>query len=192
MEKIKFLRSVNDLNHLPDLKLPEIVLCGRSNVGKSSFINSFFNRKGIAKTSSTPGKTRSLNYYLVDEKLYIVDLPGYGYSKISKSERNRWQELIENYFSTSEKIELACHFIDSRYNSTPLDILLHNYLKEIRLNYIVILTKVDKLKQSELAKAKREINKTFPELIFGKNLFLYSATKGIGKKDLQKKFNKLL
>ena len=192
MEKIKFLRSVNDLNHLPDLKLPEIVLCGRSNVGKSSFINSFFNRKGIAKTSSTPGKTRSLNYYLVDEKLYIVDLPGYGYSKISKSERNRWQELIENYFSTSEKIKLACHFIDSRYNPTSLDMLLHNYLKEIELNYIVILTKVDKLKQSELAKAKREITKTFPELIFGKNLFLYSATKGIGKKDLQKKFNKLL
>lgn len=192
MEKIKFLRSVNDLNHLPDLKLPEIVLCGRSNVGKSSFINSFFNRKGIAKTSSTPGKTRSLNYYLVDEKLYIVDLPGYGYSKISKSERNRWQELIENYFSTSEKIELACHFIDSRYNPTSLDMLLHNYLKEIELNYIVILTKVDKLKQSELAKAKREINKTLPELILGKNLFLYSATKGIGKKDLQKKFNKLL
>lgn len=192
MEKIKFLRSINDLNHLPDLKLPEIVLCGRSNVGKSSFINSFFNRKGIAKTSSTPGKTRSLNYYLVDEKLYIVDLPGYGYSKISKSERNRWQELIENYFSTSEKIELACHFIDSRYNPTSLDMLLHNYLKEIELNYIVILTKVDKLKQSELAKAKREITKTFPELIFGKNLFLYSAAKGIGKKDLQKKFNKLL
>ena len=136
MEKIKFLRSVNNLYHLPDLKLPELVLCGRSNVGKSSFINSFFNRKGIAKTSSTPGKTRSLNYYIVDEYLYIIDLPGYGYSKISKTERNRWQKLIENYFSISDNIKLACHFIDSRYNPTSLDVLLNNYLKKIELNYI--------------------------------------------------------
>ncbi len=192
MRNISFLRSFYNTKNLPKNNLPEIVLCGRSNVGKSSFINSFFNRKGIAKISSTPGKTRALNYYLVDEKIYLVDLPGFGYSKVSKSEQLKWQKLIESYFSARKSIKLACHFIDSRHKPTVLDIMLHNYLTELKIPYIIILSKVDKLKQSELAKIKKIVSEIFPEIKIGENLFLYSSVKKTGKKELQKYFNSIL
>ena len=99
MKKIEFVKSVSELTQLPKIELPEIVLAGRSNVGKSTFINSLFKRKGIAKTSSTPGKTRTINYYLVDNKFYFVDLPGFGYAKVAKKERDYWERLLIKYFS---------------------------------------------------------------------------------------------
>src|SRR3989339_1840308 len=97
-EKQQFIKSAFNLSEIPKCRLPEVVLCGRSNVGKSSFINSLFNKKGLAKTSSSPGKTKSLNFYLVEKKFYMVDLPGFGYAKVSKTEREKWQKLIEDYF----------------------------------------------------------------------------------------------
>lgn len=185
MKDIKFLRSCNRLDDLPPNTMPEVVLCGRSNVGKSSFINSLFNKKGIAKTSSTPGKTRSINYYSVSNKFYMVDLPGFGYAKVSKVERENWQKLIEKYLSSDRNITTAFHFIDSRHKPTQLDTMLNEFLREIEIPYIIVLNKIDKLKQSELAKAKKEIIQVFPELSLGDNLLLYSATKGFGKKDFQ-------
>ena len=103
----KFVKSVYNLKDLPKEKLPEVILCGRSNVGKSSFINSLFSRKDLAKISSTPGKTRSINYYLIDDKFYIVDLPGYGFAKTSKKEREYWGKLIGDFISESKNIVLA-------------------------------------------------------------------------------------
>lgn len=184
MKEVEFIKSVYKNSDIPKLKLPEVVLCGRSNVGKSSFLNSLFNKKNLAKTSSTPGKTRSINYYQVENKFYIVDLPGFGYAKVSKTERDSWQKLIENYISSPSNISLAFHLIDSRHDPTPLDILLHNFLIEHSIPYIAILTKSDKLKQSEIAKAKRNIISTFPELNYQDNLFLYSSVRGTGKKDI--------
>ena len=186
MKNIEFVKSVGNINQIPQIELPEVVLCGRSNVGKSSFINSIFNRKGLAKTSSTPGKTRTINYYLVENKCYIVDLPGFGYAKVSKSEREEWGKLLIKYFEVNKNISRVIHFIDSRHQPTPLDIQLNNFLIELDLPYIVLLNKVDKLKQSELAKIKKEIIQIFPELSMGDNLFLFSAIKGIGKKELTK------
>ncbi len=184
MSKIEFIKSVSVLDQLPKTKFPEVALAGRSNVGKSSFINTLFNRKGLAKTSSTPGKTRTLNYYLVDNKFYIVDLPGFGYAKVSKSERDYWEKVLIKYFQNNPNISRVIHFIDSRHKPTQLDIVLNQFLIELDIPYIVLLNKVDKLKQSELAKLKKEIVEYFPELSVGDNLFLFSSVKGIGKKEL--------
>ena len=183
-EKVKFIKSVFKNEDLPKSSLPEVILCGRSNVGKSSLINSLFNRKYLAKTSSTPGKTRSINYYLVDEKFYIVDLPGFGYAKTSRKEREQWAELIERYFSVSENISLAFHLIDSRHKPTELDMKLNVLLKHYKLPYNVILTKIDKLKQSELSSAQKRVKNFFPEISFSINLFVYSAVKNTGRKEL--------
>ena len=185
MKKVEFIKPVYNLNELPKQDLPTVVLCGRSNVGKSSFINSIFNSK-LAKTSSSPGKTRSINYYLVENKFFLVDLPGFGYAKVSKKERDAWQLLLEKYFSLNNNIDLAVHIIDSRHDPMQLDIELNEFLRKQNIPYYVILNKSDKLKQSELASARRQINKFFPELIYGENMLFYSTIKGTGKKEMVK------
>jgi GTP-binding protein len=185
-ETQKFIASVFSATELPKEKLPEVVLCGRSNVGKSSFINSLFNRKNLAKTSSTPGKTRSINYYEIDSKFYVVDLPGYGYAKISQSERKKWGNLINDFFSTSKYIQLTIHLIDSRHKPTELDIELNDMLRTLDIPYIVLLNKSDKLKQSEFSISKKKVIEVFPELILNENLFYFSSVKGTGNKEIKK------
>ena len=185
-ENPKFIASAYSVADLPKEKLSEVVLCGRSNVGKSSFINSIFNRKNLAKTSSTPGKTRSINYYDIDSKFYIVDLPGYGYAKISQSERKKWGNLINDFFSKSGHIQLTIHLIDSRHKPTELDIKLNGMLRSLNIPYIVLLNKSDKLKQSEFSKAKKMIIEYFPELLLNENLFYFSSVKGTGNKEIKK------
>ena len=185
-ENQKFIASVFSTAELPKERLPEVVLCGRSNVGKSSFINSLFNRKNLAKTSSTPGKTRSINYYNIDSKFYVVDLPGYGYAKISQSERKKWGNLINDFFSVSKHIQLTIHLIDSRHQPTELDITFNDMLRKLNIPYIVLLNKSDKLKQSEYSIAKKKVIGTFPELILNENLFYFSSIKGTGSKEIKK------
>ncbi|MDD5607738.1 MAG: ribosome biogenesis GTP-binding protein YihA/YsxC [Ignavibacterium sp.] len=185
-EKQKFTASVYKLTDLPKSELPQIVLCGRSNVGKSSFINSLFNRKNLAKTSSTPGKTRSINFYDIDSTFFMVDLPGYGYAKVSQSDRQKWGKLINDFFAESKNIVLVLHLIDCRHNPTELDIKLNQMLKDLNLPYNVILNKSDKLKQSEVSRSVKLVVQFFPELIFNVNLFLYSSVKGTGKKEIKK------
>ncbi|HMN18296.1 MAG: YihA family ribosome biogenesis GTP-binding protein [Ignavibacteriota bacterium] len=185
-EKQKFTASVYKLTDLPKSELPQIVLCGRSNVGKSSFINSLFNQKNLAKTSSTPGKTRSINFYDIDSTFFMVDLPGYGYAKVSQSDRQKWGKLINDFFAESKNIVLVFHLIDCRHNPTELDIKLNQMLKDLNLPYNVILNKSDKLKQSEVSKSVKSVVQFFPELIFNVNLFLYSSVKGTGKKEIKK------
>jgi GTP-binding protein len=182
----KFICSAYNLLQLPKIRLPEVVLCGRSNVGKSSFINSIFNRKNLAKTSSTPGKTRSINYYDIDSKFYVVDLPGYGYAKISQAERKKWGQLINDFFKQSNHVQVAIHLVDSRHQPTELDINLNSMLREFNLPYIMLLNKIDKLKQAEISKSKKDIKQFFPELIEGENLFKYSSITGIGSKEIKK------
>lgn len=191
MLKIKYIKSVHRVEDLPKEGIPELVLCGRSNVGKSTFINSLSKQKNIAKTSSTPGKTRSLNYYLVEDKFYLVDLPGYGYAKVSIKAKNEWQKLITEYIMGSENIALAYHLIDSRHSATNLDILLNQLLIEEDIPYNIILSKTDKLNQAEKSKSVKRIKKQFPELSMGDNLFQYSSLKGIGKKEVESRLSKL-
>ena len=189
---IQFIKLVFHLSDLPKIMNPEIILCGRSNVGKSSFINTVFNRKNIAKTSSSPGKTRSLNFYLLDEKYYLVDLPGFGYAKVSKKERDAWQKLVDGYVQTVRNFVHAFHFIDSRHKPTDLDIVLHDYIVEFEIPFTIILSKVDKLNQSETAKAEKILRETFPDVSSANSFIKFSSTKGIGKKIVQKKIEEIL
>ena len=185
-ENQKYITSVFSTSELPKERLPEVVLCGRSNVGKSSFINSLFNRKNLAKTSSTPGKTRSINYYDIDSKFYMVDLPGYGYAKISQAERKKWGKLVDDFFSNSNHINLTIHIIDSRHEPTELDIKLNGMLRLLNLPYIILLNKSDKLKQSEYSVAVKSVKNLFPEVILYENLFFFSSIKGTGNKEIKK------
>jgi GTP-binding protein len=191
MLKIEFQKSIHLTKNLPKEAINEVVLCGRSNVGKSTFINSLAKKKNIAKTSSTPGKTRSLNFYLVENKFHLVDLPGYGYAKVSLKAKEEWQKLIKNYFYQSENIAMAFHLIDSRHKPTSLDIMFNALLKDLDVPYVVILSKVDKLNQSERAKSVKQVLAQFPELSINDNLILYSSVKGIGKKTVEIMLSKL-
>jgi len=190
-KEIQFLKSVFELDDLPKPNLEQLILCGRSNVGKSSFINSIFNRKELAKTSSTPGKTRSINFYDVDNTFFVVDLPGFGYAKISLKEREKWGKLVSEYILKSANINHAFHLIDSRYDPMEMDIQLNHWLKSAKKNYSVILSKADKLNQSETHKAIQTIYSFFPELELNKNLYLYSSVTGKWKKPLQKRIVEL-
>lgn len=191
MLKIKFIKSVGRIQDLPKDDLPELVLCGRSNVGKSTFINSLSKQRNIAKTSSTPGKTRTINYYRVEDKFYLVDLPGYGYAKVSLKAKREWQKLISEYLLGSNNLELAYHLIDSRHSATQLDLLLNQLLVEQNIPYNIILSKIDKLNQTEKSKSVKRIKNQFPELSLGDNLFLYSSLKGTGKKEVELRLSKL-
>jgi len=184
-----FVKSVFNLKELPKLRLNEVILCGRSNVGKSSFINSLFNREDLAKTSSSPGKTRSINYYKIDEKFYVVDLPGYGFAKVSVKEREKWGKLVGDFLKRSGYISLAFHIIDSRHKPTVLDVKLNSLLRFYNIPYIALLNKIDKLSRSKIVTSKKAIKETFPELDFGKNLFVYSAIKKNGRKEVLKKLS---
>lgn len=186
VENQEFVASVYNLADLPKSDQPQIVLCGRSNVGKSSFINSLYNRKNLAKTSSTPGKTRSINFYSINSKYFVVDLPGYGYAKVSQAERKKWGKLINDFFTVSKNIVLVFHIVDCRHHPTELDIKLNQMLRDLNLAYNIILNKTDKLKQSEISHSVKSMRQYFPELILNENLFLYSSVKGTGKKEIKK------
>ncbi len=183
-EKQEFIKSVYNLSELPKNKLPEIILCGRSNVGKSSFINSLFNRKNLAKTSSTPGKTRSINYYLVDDKFYVVDLPGYGYAKTSQKERKFWAKLIGDFISSSQNISLAFHLIDSRHKPTELDIKLNDLLKSTMIPFVIVLNKSDKLKQAEFKESVDQLKNIFTDIKIDDGILFYSSVKNTGRKQV--------
>lgn len=191
LDDIKFIKSVFLLNDLPKEELPQIIMCGRSNVGKSSLINSVFNKKKLAKTSSAPGKTRSLNFYLVDDKFYLVDLPGYGYAKVSKQEREKWGKLVSGYIFNVPHIMHALHILDCRHKPTELDVKLNELLNFAEIPYTFILNKADKLKQAEFKKAVEQSVQLFPEIKPSENLFFYSSVNSRWKKDLRKKLGNL-
>ncbi len=190
-EKQIFIKPVFDLKEIPQQRLPEVILCGRSNVGKSSFINSLFNRKDLAKISSTPGKTRSLNYYLIDDKFYLVDLPGYGYAKVGMDERKKLGNLVSGFIQSSGYVKLAFHIIDCRHKPSDLDQQMNSLLRYHNFNYLTILNKADKLRQLEISLSKKNVKEFFPELKDGENLLLYSSVKKTGRKEVLQKLSKL-
>jgi len=147
---VTFMLSAVSLDTLPPARLPEICFAGRSNVGKSSLINALTNRKGLARASNTPGRTRELNYFNIDERLFIVDLPGYGYAKASKSDIVRWTKLTREFLFGRASLRRVFLLIDSRHGSKESDIELMNMLDETAVTYQIVLTKIDKIKKSEI------------------------------------------
>ena len=155
----KFEISAVGPKQYPKTNLPEIVLAGKSNVGKSTFINTLINRKGLARTSSEPGKTRQINFYNMDQKFYFVDLPGYGYSKMSKAEQDKVGKFIEEYLFTRENISVIALLIDIRHKPGENDRLMYNYIKSTNLPFIIILTKADKIAITKVELYVEEIKK---------------------------------
>ena len=147
-----FMLGVASLSQLPDSDQPEVAFAGRSNVGKSSLLNALTNRKTLAKTSNTPGRTQQLNYFNLGEKLYIVDMPGYGYAKVSKEQRDEWTQLIFDYLRGRPSLRCVFILIDSRHGLKDSDIMLMEMLDEAAVTYRIILTKTDKTKKGELEK----------------------------------------
>jgi len=148
----EFIKSIYDLRALPNSVLTEFVFVGRSNVGKSSLINVICNKKKMAKIGSVPGKTRQLNYFLINEKFYLVDLPGYGYAKVPEQIRAGWRKLVEDYISERSNVKLVFVLIDSRHEPTYLDELMVSWLEYYEIPFAIILTKSDKISANKMQK----------------------------------------
>jgi len=149
LKSIQFSGSIANINQIKFKRLPEIAIAGRSNVGKSSLINCLVNRKKIALTSSTPGKTRVINYYCLDEKYYLVDLPGYGYARVSQNERQSWRKLVESYLVKNRFLKGIIEIIDSRHGFTGSDLEMITWLLQLGLPTLLVATKTDKLPRSK-------------------------------------------
>ncbi|MEG0571116.1 MAG: ribosome biogenesis GTP-binding protein YihA/YsxC [Oscillospiraceae bacterium] len=157
----KFLVSYGLSSQIPESTSLEIAIAGRSNVGKSSMINKLFNRKALARVSCVPGKTATINFYEVDD-VHFVDLPGYGYAKVAKSEKRRWSELIEGYFNQNRDLALVIQLVDMRHPPTALDLQMLDFLVEREFPFIIALTKSDKLNKTQTQKALDDIKKCLP------------------------------
>lgn len=173
----EFVKSAFNETHWTTDGLPEIAFLGRSNVGKSSLLNTLLQRKGLARTSNTPGRTQSINYFLVNESFYFVDLPGYGYAKVSKAMRADWGKMAEEYLANRQELVLSIHLVDSRHEPTTLDLQLHEWLVFNEKNHRVVATKADKLSNNKLKKSLETIETAFPESL----VLAYSAETGKGR-----------
>lgn len=168
---------------LPDNKLPEIAFAGKSNVGKSSLINGLLNRKSLARTSATPGKTQTINFYNVNEELYLVDLPGYGYAKVSEAEKIKWGQLIERYLHNSKQLQAVFLLIDIRHEPSANDRMMYDWIVDMGYNPIIIATKLDKIKRSQIQKQLKLI-KTTLNLVPGTVIIPFSATTKQGRDEI--------
>ena len=173
----EFIKSAFNQTHWTTDGLPEISFLGRSNVGKSSLINSLLSRKGLARTSNTPGRTQSINFFLINENFYFVDLPGYGYAKVSKTMRADWGVMAEEYLAEREELKLSVQLIDARHEPTKLDKQLNEWLIFHNRNHIVVATKADKLSTNNLNKSLKVIRTALQ----GSKIIAYSSENGLGK-----------
>ncbi len=185
IKEAKFVKSTFDIEQLPAPNLPEFAFIGRSNVGKSSLINMLVNRKNLAKTSSKPGKTRSINHFLINNNWYLVDLPGYGYAKTSKKERQQWNKLIFNYLTKRQNLVNLFVLVDSRIEPQAIDIDFINQLGINQIPFAIVFTKTDKLTKnkivSNITKFKRALEQHWEELPL---MFISSAVNGAGREEI--------
>lgn len=175
----------------PESQLPEVALAGRSNVGKSSFINTLINRKNLARTSSKPGKTQTLNFYLIENALHFVDVPGYGYAKVSKTERVKWGQMIETYITTREQLKVVICLVDLRHPPSKEDIQMYEFVKYYDLPVIVVATKADKIPRGKWNKHESIVKKA---LNFDPNdqFILFSSETKMGKEEAWRGIEKYL
>ena len=181
-QKVEFLISAANPKDFPDDRLPEIAFAGKSNVGKSSVINRILQRKNFARVGDKPGKTIHVNYFTIDKTCYFVDLPGYGYAKVSQKEKDRWGKLMEDYFA-AQRIDLGILIVDSRHPPTNNDITMANWFLDSGCPFVVVANKLDKLKKSEIEPNLQTIRDdlNLPEEC---PVISFSAEKGTGREDL--------
>lgn len=181
--------TVGNSKQFPRDPRPEVALSGRSNVGKSSLINTLLGRKSLARVSSSPGKTITINYYDIDKKMYLVDLPGYGYAKRSQESKRGWSSLTEDYFvknPSNDAIKLVIQLIDIRTGPTDDDIMMINFLIDNEVNFVVVATKTDKLSKTQLMNALDELHKEYFEGT-GIEIIPFSSVTRTGKEEVWKK-----
>jgi GTP-binding protein len=180
VNNVELVISAVKKDQYPNDPFPEIALAGRSNVGKSSFINRMIQRKSMARTSAKPGKTQTLNFYLINEKLYFVDVPGYGYARVSKKEREAWGRMMEEYFTHRQDLKLAVLIVDLRHKPTEDDLLMYDFLKHYEIPVLIIATKMDKVpktkRPSHLKRIKNEL-----DIESGDMILPFSSETGEGK-----------
>ena len=186
----EFIKSATKPSEYPAGTLPEIAIAGKSNVGKSSLINTLVNRKNLAKTSSEPGRTQTINFFRVNEKISLVDLPGYGFAKAPLEVRRAWKPMVETYLQTREAIRLVILILDSRRGLAPEDSNLLDWLDYHGIPTLIVLTKADKLSQFERARQKK--NLSAHPLLSKKAILFFSALTGEGKNELDGHIAKVL
>ena len=191
VNKAEFIKSAASPAQFIHSSVPSVVFAGKSNVGKSSVINRLLNRKNFARVGASPGKTIHVNYFYIDEKIYFVDLPGYGYAKVSQSERDRWGKLMEKFFATEGLIDLGIMIVDSRHKPTADDVTMAEWFKASGCRLVVVANKLDKLKKSEIEPNLARIRDTLtlPEDVV---VVPFSAEKGQGRETLMAEILKLL
>ena len=182
---VEFLISAAAPKDFPGNRMPEIAFAGKSNVGKSSVINRILNRKNFARVGEKPGKTIHVNYFTIDKKCYFVDLPGYGYAKVSQKEKERWGKLMENYFA-ADRIDLGVFIVDARHAPTNNDITMARWFLNSGCPFVVVANKLDKVKKSELERNLQVIRQDL-ELPEDCSVIPFSAEKGTGRDDLVKR-----
>ena len=180
---VEFIRSAAKPGDFPQDGLPQVVFAGRSNVGKSSVINRLLNRKNLARVGAAPGKTTHINYFNIDGAFYLVDLPGYGYAKVSKAERDRWGRLMERYFADRALMSLGVMIVDARHKPTADDCTMAQWYKDAQCPFLVVANKLDKLKKREIEPNLQQIREVL-ELDNTVKLIPFSAEKGEGKQEL--------
>jgi GTP-binding protein len=184
----EFIKSAFSEEHWTTDGLPEIAFLGRSNVGKSSLLNSLLQRRGLARTSNTPGRTQSINFFLINESFYFVDLPGYGYARVSKAMRRDWGKMAEEYLLKRRELRLFIQLVDARHKPTALDLDLNEWLDFHQKNALVVATKTDKMSNNQLNKAMREIETAFPD----SKIIPYSSETGKGREAVWREIEKSL
>ncbi len=189
--KVEFEAAFGTLKQIPQSDLPEIVFAGRSNVGKSSMLNKLFNRKNLARVSSMPGKTITINFFKVED-VRIVDLPGYGYAKVAKGEKRRWAEMMEGYFQSPRNIKLVVQLVDMRHKPSEDDYIMMRYLQDAGLPFIVAATKCDKLNKTQYNDRVNGLREELKE--FGEELVIipFSSEKGNGVDELKVQIEKVI
>ena len=189
--KVEFEAAFGTLKQIPASDLPEIVFAGRSNVGKSSMLNKLFNRKNLARVSSMPGKTITINFFKVED-VRIVDLPGYGYAKVAKGEKRRWAEMMEGYFQSPRNIKLVVQLVDMRHKPSEDDYVMMRFLQDAGLPFIVAATKCDKLNKTQFNERVNGLRAELAE--FGEELVIipFSSEKGNGVDQLKAQLEKAL
>ena len=183
LNKAEFEAAFGTSSQLPSSDLPEIAFAGRSNVGKSSLINGLMNRKSLARTSAQPGKTQTINFYNINEAMYLVDLPGYGYAKVSQSEKEKWGKMIERYLHTSKNLKAVFLLIDIRHDPSANDKMMYDWILNNGYEPIIIATKLDKLKRSQVQKCLKVIREEL-KLTKGTKIIPYSAETKQGREEI--------
>ena len=191
VNRAEFIRSAASPKQFIRTSLPAVVFAGKSNVGKSSVINRILNRNNFVRVGASPGKTVHVNYFLIDEKVYLVDLPGYGYAKVSQAERDRWGKLMEDFFAAEDLFDLGILIVDARHKPTADDVTMAEWFKQSGRRFVVVANKLDKLKKSEIEPNLSLIRQTLelPESVV---LIPFSAEKGQGRDLLMSQILSLL